>query len=110
MYTEFKVEVSKSGQHFDSIIKMISTHNDPSNKVKIDMDVINGYLLAHRAMYPPLNTGLFIKSEGENNQILHVSDDNGKTFYLTITEREMYELGEQPQGRAMLFTNTNENL
>ena len=109
MYTKFKIDIHATGYHLAELVTMIANHN--SKRSRIDLDVIQGYLLGEKARMPDNTPGkIELKSEGENNQTLHVSDNNGESFYLTITECEMYELEEEPQGRAMLFTNTNDNL
>lgn len=87
MTTKFIVQLHKKGEYMEDVFKMIQNHN--AEIVNIDLDVIIGFLLAKKAMYP--KDKLFIKSEGENNQTIHISDDDGESFHTTITEREVQE-------------------
>lgn len=87
METKFKVDIHKIGTCMNDLVIMTNNHND--RKVRIDIDVICGYLMAMKGMHPSFN--LHIKAEGENSQTLHISDDGGKTFYITITEQENAE-------------------
>lgn len=86
--TTFKLEIHATGTHLSEIAKMIGAHN--SRKVNIDIDVLTGYMIAKKAASEPCwsDYNLFIKPEGDNGQTIHVSCDNGKTFYMTITEVE----------------------
>lgn len=84
METKFNLDIHKKGEYATDILNMISNHN--GGKARIDIDVICGFLMAKKAMYP--HEKLFIKTEGENGQTVHISDDGGETFYLTITEQE----------------------
>ena len=87
MKTKFIVQIYKRGEYSEDIFKMIANHN--GGAVRIDLDVICGYLLAKKAMHP--TDKLEIKTEGENGQTISISDDGGKTFHTTITEREVHE-------------------
>jgi len=91
MQTKFKVDIHANGYHLDNLVKMIANHN--AGISKIDIDVISGYLLAEKAQKPDTTPGkIFLKTEGANRQTLHVSQDEGRTCYISITECEMHEL------------------
>ncbi len=106
MHTKFKVDIHATGYHLTELVTMIANHN--SKKSRIDLDVIQGYLLGEKARMPDSTPGkIELKIEGRNSQALHVSDDRGETFYLTITECEIYELVEEEKDTNMLLTNTN---
>ncbi len=87
MKTVFVVQPHAKGDYMQDIFTMISNHN--GGAVKIDIDVIIGFLQAKKAMYP--SDKLFIQQDGENNQTIHISHDGGATFHTTITEREIQE-------------------
>ena len=91
--TKFKIEVNGNGDDLNPIIAMIANHNQ--SKVKIDLDVIVGFLRGQQAMLPVTRKDLTIKHEGHAPETIHISDDGGKTFYLTITECIYEEL--QPE-------------
>ena len=103
MKTLFVVQPHKKGDYVNDVFTMIQNHN--AGEVKIDLDVICGFLQAKKAMYP--KDKLFIQTEGENNQTIHISDDGGKTFHTTITEREVeeYPITEH----CVITTGTDEN-
>jgi len=82
MKTKFKVDINAHGNHSDALLKMIGNHNE--GLVSIDLDVIQGYLLAKKAQYPTLIDGRVVFTLNGNS--LSISDDEGKTFYITITE------------------------
>lgn len=89
MKTKFKVEIFKFGCHSQFLLEIIANHNE--GKCNIDLDIMCGYMVAKKAQYPALSDGkLFIKSEVDNT--IYVSDDGGETYYLGITECEIYEL------------------
>lgn len=94
MKTKFKVELHKQGCHTDFLIGIICNHNQGISN--IDLDVITGYMMARKAQYPSGDYGkLSLKTEGDNNQTIHISDDDGESYYLSITECEMEELREE---------------
>ncbi len=84
METKFNVDIHKKGEYANDILTMIANHN--GGKVRIDVDVICGWLMGKKAIYP--QDKLFIKTEGANGQTIRLSDDGGETFYMTITEQE----------------------
>lgn len=91
--TKFKVEINGRGNHSEFLLKVIGNHN--SGQSFIDLDIMAGYMLAKKAEYPTLVDGrVAIKNDGDT---IHVSDDNGETYYLSITEctYEILEVAEQ---------------
>ena len=82
--SKFKIAIASFlGAYTKAVKKIIDSHNN--GKVEIDIDVIVGYLLAKKAQD---GKNIFIKSEGDNNQVIHVSQNGGHTFYMTIEEVE----------------------
>ena len=90
MKIKFKVEINSNGSDLTSIITMIANHNE--GIANINNDVIASYILAKNAQYPSFKIKL--KNDGDT---LHVSEDDGKTWYLSIQECEVLELNEEPQ-------------
>ena len=87
MRTLFIIQPHSKGEYVPDILRMIQNHNE--GKASIDLDVIIGYLQAKKAMFPSDN--LYILQDGDNNQSIHISDDGGKSFHTTITEREIQD-------------------
>ena len=84
MKTKFKVEINAHGNHSDALLKMIGNHNE--GLVSIDIDVIKGYLLAKKAQYPSLTDGKVFFVPASTEKSIAISDNEGETFYITITE------------------------
>ena len=103
MKTVFIIQPKKSGDYMLDVFAMIQNHN--AGQVNIDLDVICGFLQAKKALYP--KDQLFIQTEGENGQTIHISDDGGKTFHTTITEREVLEYPITEH--CVITTGTDEN-
>lgn len=89
MNTTFEVQIHGQGCNSAALLEMIANHNN--GNVSIDIDVLAAYCEARRAQFFATcgkDRDLFIKTEGENGQTISISEDGGKTFYLTITEVE----------------------
>ena len=94
MKTKFKVDLQKKGCHTDFLTSVICNHNE--GVANISLDIIIGYMLAKKAQFPSLSDGrLSIETDTMKDKTIHISDDNGETFYITITECEMEELREE---------------
>ena len=93
MKTKFKIEINGKGENLISICEVIANHNDGTSN--IDLDSICGYLMFQKARFPYSLKNLEIKTEGDNGQTIHISEDNGESYYLSITECEMEELREE---------------
>ena len=89
MKTKFAVEIHANGQLNNDLLKMITNHNEGT--VTIDLDVIQGYCLGSKAMYPSTVICSFV---AEENHTLHIIEKGKCT--LTITERELHELELSP--------------
>ena len=103
MKTLFIVQMHRKGEYMEDVFKMIQNHN--AGEVNIDIDVLCGFLQAKKAMYPA--DKLFIQTEGENGQTIHISDDGGKTIHTTITEIEAQEYPITEH--CVITTGTDEN-
>ena len=84
MTTKFKVIVHNQGRDLTDVISMAATHN--SGKASINLEDIAGYIKARKALYPVLYTAHTIKPDLTDPNTIHLSEDDGKTFYLTIQE------------------------
>lgn len=93
MKTKFKLEINGKGENLTQICEAIANHNDGTSN--IDLDSICGCLMFQKARFPETYKRLKILSEGDNNQTIHISDDDGESYYLSITECEMEELREE---------------
>ena len=104
MTTKFKVTIHKTGEELTNITTMIAHHN--SGKASIDLEDITGYMKARKALYPTSNEKQVVKPDLSEPNTIHLSDDNGETFYLSIQECVYEELIENP----VLDQYTKENL
>ena len=93
MKTKFKLEINGKGENLTPICEVIANHNDGTSN--IDLDGICGYLMFQKARFPNLLKHLKINTEGDNNQTIHISENDGESYYLSITECEMEELREE---------------
>ncbi len=88
MKTKLKIDLLAFGNHTEAIVRMVCNHN--AGIANVDFDIISGYVLAKKAHWPQIIDGkVALKLEYPN---LSISDDEGETFYLVITECEMEEL------------------
>lgn len=90
MEKRLSVVIYKHGQHNDSILRMIASHN--SNTAEVSLKDIAGYVKARRAEFP----GLFGQSGSiftEDNTCLTITEDL-ETFTLKIEELEVFALSE----------------
>jgi len=90
MTTKFKIEINGNGSELNSLVQMCANHNEGTAKITID--ILEGYLQAQLALLPLTRKGMVVKHENNAPETIHVSDNNGKTFYLTITECTYEEL------------------
>ena len=84
MTTKFKLIVNGNGRELSEITQMVGNHN--SGKASIDLEDITGYLKARKALYPSLFCASLVKPDLSEPSTIHLSDDDSKTFYLTIQE------------------------
>lgn len=91
MKTKISIDIRKDGNALYKIIKLIAGHNSGiANVTKSD---IIGVLVAEKIDYPSLNKNSFTSDEtGSNGNLLHISDDNGETFYVTLEWKRIEEL------------------
>ena len=108
MKTQFKVNILSNGSHLTDIVTMVANHN--GNVSKIDMDIICGYLMARKTLYPTLHNKTSIVTDLQDANTIHLSDDNGQSFYMSITECEIEELAPEFIAMDELVSTANEIL
>ena len=94
MTTKFKVIVHKLGRDMNDIISMTSSHNLGDGS--INLEDITGYIKARKALYPSLYAAHSVKPDLNEPNIIHLSEDDGKTFYLSVQECTYEELIDNP--------------
>lgn len=94
MTTKFKLIVKGKGYALNEIVSMVANHN--SDKANINLEDIAGYIKSMKALYPTLFTACLVKPDLNEPNTIQISDDDGKTFYLTIQECIYEELIESP--------------
>lgn len=91
--TKFKVEPLSWGNHSEGIMRMIGNHN--GGNALLTLEDIKGYVNSMKARYPNITEGKgAVITDPENEKRILISDDNGATVYLAITEIELHELTE----------------
>ena len=90
--TKFKVDIHKDGSENNQLLTVIGNHN--SGKVPVSLVDIQSYMTVRRGLMPYSNGCYFAtRPEGSNSTLL-ISEDEGKTWTLTIEEIELEELEE----------------
>lgn len=100
--TKFNVDIHKAGtSNSNNILLALGNHN--GGIVPLCLEDFISYAQFEKAKYPFTNEGFYIERDETEPHILHVSEDGGKTWTLTIEERIVHELDplpiqeEQPQ-------------
>lgn len=88
MKHKISVEIHKQGCENDSFLRMVASVNE--GKAFLFWKDVAGYIAARNAQYPTLNNLFFSHADG----VMDISEDGGKTTTLTLTWKEVYELGE----------------
>lgn len=89
--TKFSVELHKAVTgNSNGILLAIGNHN--GGIVPLCIEDFISYVQVERAKYPHSNEGFYIKRDDSEPHIIHVSDDAGKTWTMTIEERIIEEL------------------
>lgn len=90
--TKFRVDIHKQGSENDSILKAIASHNG-GKAILCTSDFIS-FATFYTAMYPTIKDGFYIERDDADENKLHVTEDKGKTWTLTIEEITVEELEE----------------
>lgn len=86
------VEIHKHGDKNGNILQAVANHNE--GKIVLSHHDIMGFLRLNRAMFPNLSSSQYTSTYDCINCILRISEDDGKTFTLTLTWKEVTELNE----------------
>jgi len=87
MKSKINVVIHKEGSSNPVILKAIGRHN--GGDLTIDPQTLTGYILGQKIEYPNLYKGISVIPEGDT---LHISEDNGESFTLSLTFTEVHEL------------------
>lgn len=94
MATKFKVNVNGKGSELTNITNIIAMHN--SGEAKVNLEDIAGYLKCMKALLPNGYAKLTLVPDKVEAGTIHLSDDEGETFYLSIQECIYEELISNP--------------
>lgn len=84
MTTKFKMTVNGKGSELTNITNIIAIHN--SGVMKINLEDIAGYIKCMKALLPNAYAKFILVPDKDEAGTIHLSDDKGETFYLSITE------------------------
>ena len=89
---KYQVTIHKNGSENSFITTMIGNQNSEKGRFNL-IDVIS-YLNCMKAAFPIANSGYTYlwDSFNPNGTTLHISEDGGKTFTLSLTQIEVMEL------------------
>ena len=90
MKTKISVEIHKSGENNHLIVDHIAANNE--GQVNVNYEYLLTALAMQRVKYSTINKELCMLPTGINEY--SISEDNGKTFTLTLTWKEIHELAE----------------
>lgn len=88
MQTKIGVVIHKNGFNNGKIIERLGEHN--GNLCEFTQKNLTGLLTLQMIDYPATNRLLIYVDDGEDT--IHISEDDGKTFTLTLTWKEVEEL------------------
>lgn len=92
--TKIGVEIHKTGKLNAELLQIVSAHNEGIIDMSAPYSLI-GYIRGTKGKYPDLhkNADLIMDETGSDiADTWHVTEDNGKTFTLTLTWKEVSEL------------------
>jgi hypothetical protein len=88
MKQKIGIELYKAGRFNEEILLAIANNNSGLSKL-LPAD-ISGFLNLHNARQPEIYKGKTVP--GDSPYELHISEDNGETFTLSLTWKEIEEL------------------
>lgn len=86
--TKINVDIHKSGSENDLLLRMVANINEGKVKDVPNKNDVISYMAVRNAMFPLSSVLSFQVDE----HYLHISEDNGKTFTLTLEWKEVAEL------------------
>jgi len=89
MKSKIHVSLFKQGSENENLLRMVANHNEGTGNVSLSD--ICGYMAGKKAMFPTISKYAVI----QDGETLHISEDNGQTFTLSLTWCEVHEL--QPE-------------
>lgn len=90
MKKTIKVQLHKSGSENDFLTRLVANVNEGKGEVSI-WEIL-GYISCEKAAFPSIKSGLGAYYHPENNNIMNISEDGGKTFTMTLEFCEVYEI------------------
>lgn len=93
--TSFAVSIHKNGRLNNDILSLIASHNEGSGN--INLNDLESYVKTQRILFK-YSQGQATTGRSEKH-ILHISEDDGLTFTVTIEERELIGTIEIPDSK-----------
>ncbi len=92
MTKKYRIDLHKTGRLNSIIAAMIANHNN--GKVSFNLIDVVGLLNSLKSAYPEKNSGYAHQwnTQSPSGTQLILSEDNGETFTMTITQVEVHEL------------------
>lgn len=98
MKSKIHVDIHKDGFLNLMILRAIGKHNGETNI--IDREILTGYILGQRIEYPASVKDLKIVNDGDTQ---HISEDDGKTFTLSLSWNVVHKLEPENDIPSELF-------
>lgn len=93
--TKFSVEIHKTlTGNSSGILLAIGNHN--AGRVPLCIEDFISHAQFEKAKYPAMNEDFYIERDDAESNVIHVSDDGGKTWVMTVEERIVHELDPLP--------------
>ena len=92
MKRKINVKIHKHSSDNETVLKCVGNMND--GRASFSARDLEGYFAIQNAKYPTLPV-TFIKSD-EPGEVYHISEDDGKSFILTLEWVEVYDLNQNP--------------
>lgn len=105
MKQKIGIELYKAGRFNEEILLAIANNNSGLSKL-LPAD-ISGFLNLHNARQPEIYKGKTVP--GDSPYELHISEDNGETFTLSLTWKEVEELAPDDDIPGELYQSNGAN-
>ena len=90
---KFKADIHKTGSTNADVLKLVASHNEGASILAIE-DFIS-FAICHKALFPYTHSGFSITRDEDEPTLFRVSEDDDKTFTLTIEQVEIFELANE---------------
>jgi len=104
MKTKFSIEIHGTGNFNDSIVRMITNHNE--GLVDISFSTISGFIYGKYAEFPTI-TPITTMNTSYPKGTMEIIEKGKHT--ITITKKEVHELKEEAEEAPTLFLQSNPN-